>query len=439
MDDLRWSSAVDQARALRDGVISVSELHDLTVKFIEEVDPLLHAVVIPLFDRPTEGIPMLLKDAGQEIAGTPHWVGVGALRDAAAKSSVTTRLVRQFEAAGFSVVGKAACPQLSIGATTEPPGFEPTRNPWDLTRSPGGSSGGPAAAVAAGMVSVAHGSDATGSLRIPAGLCGVATLNPTSQRITSIPPAGQPPNDVWRDFVIARHAEDLAFVFEKLTGSRTPDTVSRLRVGWLDHDPEFGLELHPACREGVSVAAGLLEALGHRVEESWPDALDHLWDGVFDAFSIVGDAIRPATLEWVEQRLGRPVRQGELHQFFMEAVARGRARTPEEVSAAQTALDTAIAPIADWWKDHDILVTPTTFHPAWAIGAETGPAKTGTLLAPFSLSGQPALSLPLHQTDEGLPVGIQLVAGHGSDEILLRLAQDLQASSDWTSRRPPLE
>jgi amidase len=437
VDDLRWCSAVEQARALRDGTITASELHELTVGCIEEVDPLLHAVVVPLFDRECAGVPMLLKDAGQEMAGTPHWVGMGALRDAAATSTRTTRLVRQFEAAGLSIVGKAACPQLSIGATTEPPGFEPTRNPWDLTRSPGGSSGGPAAAVAAGLVAVAHGSDATGSLRIPAALCGVATLNPTSQRIDSVPPAGQAPNDVWRDFVISRHAEDLAFVFEKLTGCRTPDTIPRLRVGCLDHDPELGLDVHPACREGVSVAGRLLEALGHRVEECWPEALQHLWADTFGAFATVGDAIRPATLDWVEGRLGRPIRPGELQEFFMEAVARGRSRTPEQIAAAQAELDAGIAPIPRWWDNHDILVTPATFQPAWPLGAESGPAQVGTLLAPFSLSRQPALSLPLHQTDEGLPVGVQLVGRHGSDEVLLRLAQDLQASSGWISRRPP--
>ena len=214
MEDPRWASAVTQARYLRDGLVSSTELHDMAVEVIERVDPLVHAVVAPLFDRPGVGVPILVKDAGQEIAGTPHWVGVAALRDANARSTVTTPLVRSLESGGFSVIGKGACPQLSTGATTEPPGFEPTRNPWDLLRSAGGSSGGPAAAVAAGMVAVAHGSDATGSLRTPAAVCGVATLNPTSGRIVSIPPAGQAPNDAWRDFIIARHAEDLAFVFD---------------------------------------------------------------------------------------------------------------------------------------------------------------------------------------------------------------------------------
>lgn len=192
VDDVRWLSAVQQGRLLQRGMISASELRAAAFDAINQLDEVLHAVVGPLFDRPSFGVPMLLKDAGQEIAGTPYWVGVAALRDAGSTSVVTTELAARFEAIGLSIIGKAACPQMSGGATTEPPGFEATRNPWDRDRSVGGSSGGPAPAVAAGMVPVAHGSDATGSLRCPAALCGVATLNPTAGRIRGVPPAGQP-------------------------------------------------------------------------------------------------------------------------------------------------------------------------------------------------------------------------------------------------------
>lgn len=438
MDDVRWASARAQARALKDGVISASELRNITSQVLERVDPLIHAVVVPLFDRQATGVPMLVKDAGVEIAGTPHWVGVAALRDADARSARTTSLIKSFEGGGFSIIGKGACPQLSTGATTEPPGFEPTCNPWDLSRSAGGSSGGPAAAVAAGIVAVAHGSDATGSLRTPAALCGVATLNPTSGRIASVPPAGQPPNDTWRDFVITRHGEDLAFVFELLTGSPSPATIPALRVGLLDHDPELGFDVHPACQNGVGGAGILLERLGHHVEVSWPRALDHLWAAAYAAFGIVSDAVRPSTVQWVGARLGRPVEPGELQDWVFEAVERDHARSRAEVRDAEAAVGTAVAPIHAWWDEYDVLVTPTSFQPAWPLGAVVGPAQVGTLLAPFSLTGQPALSLPLHQTDEGLPVGVQLVGRPGSDEVLLRLAQDLQAAHDWTERRPPI-
>jgi amidase len=438
MTDLRWTSASEQARLLRAGDVTPAELHETAMQAIEATEPAVHAIVAPLFDRPPSGVPMLLKDAGQEIDGTPHWVGVAALRDVDARSSRTTTLVRRFEDVGFSVIGKSACPQLSTGITTEPPGFEPTRNPWDVTRSAGGSSGGSAAAVASGMVALAHGSDATGSLRCPASLCGIATLNPTSGRVATVPPAGQPFNHPWREFVLARHGEDLAFVFESLTTSTIPDSLPSLRVGVLDHDPEFDLSIHSACREAVQLAARRLEGLGHRVEVSWPAPLRNLWARTLEAVGVVSDAIRPVMISWVAERLGRPLRRGELEASVFEAADRAGHRSKEDVAAAGASLDAAMSPVSRWWDDHDLLVTPTTFQPAWRIGAQPGPAEMGGLLAPFSFTGQPALSLPLHHSEEGLPVGVQVVGPPGGDEMLLRLACDLQAECDWSSRRPNL-
>lgn len=438
MPDLQWTSAAEQHRLLRAGELIASELHDEVVGVIAKLDPIVNAVVIPLFDRPSEGVPILLKDAGQEIAGTSHWIGVAAMRDAEVMSHQTTPLAQKLESVGFSIVGKGSCPALSDGITTEPAGFEPTRNPWDRSRSAGGSSGGPAAAVASGMVAVAHGSDATGSLRCPAALCGVATLNPSTGRIPVVPPAGQLPNAAWREFVLARHAHDLSFVFERLTGSAVPDSAESLRIGILDHDPELGLPVHGACAEGVHVAARLLEALGHRVEVAWPEALDHLWSTAFDPLSVVADAIRPPVLRWVTERLGRPVQRGEVHDRVFDAAERAQSRSEREVQSAKNTLEATMRPILGWWNHYDILVTPTTFQPAWPLGSDAGFVELGTLLAPFSLTGQPALSLPLHVTDEGLPVGVQLVGRMDSDEMLLRLAEELQAAHDWTSRRPPL-
>jgi amidase len=430
---------VQQARLLRDGVLSAKELHDQAIQTIERLNPVLHPVVIPLFDRPRIGVPMILKDAGQELTGIPHWVGVAALRDAGTISSYSTELARLLERSGFGFVGKGACPPLSNGVTTEPPGFEPTRNPWDLTRSVGGSSGGPAAAVASGMVAVAHGSDATGSLRCPAALCGVATLNPTSGRIASVPPAGQPPNSAWRDFVLARHAEDLTAMFAIMTRNATAHRLplGQLRVGLLDHDPELGLEVHTECAEGVRAAGRLLASLGHRVEVDWPEGLNDLWSQAAEPFGVVSDATRPPVLLWLAQRLGRPIAVGELDPHVFEAADRARSRSLNEVIQAQGRIDTAVSRLAEWWERFDLLVTPTTFQPAWPLGSEAGLVQMGTLLAPFSLSGQPSLSLPLHWTQDSLPVGVQLVGKAGTDEMLLQLAEQLQVAWDWTQRRPP--
>jgi amidase len=365
-------------------------------------------------------------------------VGVAALRDAGVTSRRTTALAQQLEAAGFDFIGKGACPPLSNGVTTEPPGFEPTRNPWDLSRSVGGSSGGPAAAVASGMVPVAHGSDATGSLRCPAALCGVVTLNPTSGRIASVPPAGQPPNEVWRDFVLARHAEDLTAMFRTLSGAFQPAGGKSLRVGILDHDPEIGLEVHPDCAEGVHVAGRLLEELGHRVEIAWPPVLSRFWEKAADPLGVLSDATRPHVLRWLEDRLGRSVEKDELDQRFFEAVDRAASRSDGDVMLAQARIAEVAEPLVGWWDEWDLLVTPSTFQPAWPLGSASGLVQMGTLLAPFSLSGQPALSLPLHWSGEELPIGVQLVGAPGADETLLALAEELQAVFNWATLHPPV-
>jgi amidase len=438
VDDVRWMSAVEQAGLLQCGALGGAELRESVVETIERLNPLLNAVVSPLFDRPGQGVPILLKDAGQELAGTSHWVGVAALRDARVTSTGTTPLAAQIEAAGFVFIGKGACPPLSNGVSTEPPGFAPTRNPWDPSRSVGGSSGGPAAAVASGMVPVAHGSDATGSLRCPAALCGVATLNPTSGRIESLPPAGQPANTVWRDFVLSRHAEDLSMMFHTLVREVRASSDQPLRIGLLDHDPEVGHDVHAECAEGVHVAGRMLEALGHLVEIAWPTALDHFWQQAAEPLGVLSDATRPHVLQWLENRLGRPIEPHELDSQFFDAVERASRRSEVDVAKAQLVIDAAIAPLAEWWNEWDLLVTPSTFQPAWNLGSPSGLVQMGTLLAPFSLSGQPALSLPLYWGPDNLPIGTQLVGARGSDEMLLGLAERLQTVYDWTDLRPPV-
>lgn len=433
-----WRSARDQFALLERGEATGAELRDLGIRRCEALDPQLGFMVASLAERAGPGVPMLLKDAGQEIAGTPHYVGVAALRDAGATSTITTAFASQIEAFGFSIIGKAACPTLSNGVTTEPTGFAPTRNPWDLTQSVGGSSGGPAAAVAAGAVPVAHGSDATGSLRFPAAVCGLVTLVPTARRVAGVPPCGHRDYDVWRDFVLARDVEDLILVFEGLAAPVAAASPRVLRVGVLDHDPETGLEVDDVCRRGTHAVARVLDQLGHVVEPSWPAALDTIWQKTYDSFMVLSDAMRPGVLAWVSERLGRPVRPGELPDEFFDAATRAHGRSPEQVQRARSIVDAAVAPIGDWWADHDLLLTPTTFRSSWPLGGTPGYKEVGNLAAPFSLTGQPALSVPVHETVDGRPVGVQLVGRRGDDELLLALARQLQDAIGWLAHRPPV-
>ena len=435
---MEWLSAVEQHHLVARGTASARELRDEGVRRCEELDRVAHFLAASLVDRAPDGVPMLLKDAGQEIAGTPLAAGVAALRDAGHRSARTTALAARLEASGFSIIGKSTCPPLASGVTTEPPGFEPTRNPWDLTRSVGGSSGGAAAAVASGAVAVAHGSDATGSLRFPAALCGLVTLVPTAGTVASVAPCGQPQDDVWRDFVLARDPRDLTAVFEVLVGPLPPrPTGPRLRVGVLDHDPEMGLPLDAACVAGVRAVAHVLERLGHSVEVSWPPPLDSLWQRIGPALGVIVDAARPPALEWLHDALGRPARDGDVESAVFESAARDHTRSDAERQQARAVVERTVAPIAAWWDDHDLLVTPATFQVAWPLGGAPGPRECGTLAAPFSFTGQPALVVPAPHDGAALPVGVQLVGRRGDDRRLLDLADELHQLIAWTQRTPP--
>ena len=436
---MSWVSASDQLQMVATGEADADEVRDAGIARCEALNPEVGFLVSTLYERAPGGVPMLLKDAGQEIAGTPHWAGLAALRDAEHRSTQTTALADRLERAGFSIIGKSACPPLANGVTTEPAGFPPTRNPWDLTRSVGGSSGGAAAAVACGAVPVAHGSDATGSLRFPAALCGLVTLVPTAGMIEGVPPCGHPPNDAWRDFVLARDARDLSLLFEVLAGPREPEAPrSGRRVGVLDHDPELGLPVDAACVRAVHAAATLLEQLGFEVEAEWPHALDGLWQRAGHAFGIIADATRPPVLRWIEERLGRPVEADDVPGDVFEAATRDAARTPDDRVEARSVIDTAIRPLSVWWDDHDLLVTPATFKAGWPLGGHPGLPECGTLAAPFSLTGQPSIVVPIPDDETRAPIGVQIVGRRRSDRALLGLANTLQTHLGWLSFTPPI-
>ena len=270
-DELASLDATAQAELVRSGTVQPIELVDAAISRIEQLDPQLNAVVTPLFDKardqatstelpdgPFRGVPMLLKDFLCHTAGDPYFEGMRFLRDLHWREECDTYLAAKFRAAGFVFVGKTNLPELAGGAVTESAAFGPTRNPWDLTRSPGGSSGGSAAAVAAGLVPVAHGNDGTGSLRIPASACGLVGLKPSRGR-TSLGPARSPGllgNIV--EHVLTRSVRDTAAVLDAVAGTLPGDLFTaepplrpfidevgrdpgHLRVGLLLHDPVLSL------------------------------------------------------------------------------------------------------------------------------------------------------------------------------------------------------
>jgi Asp-tRNA(Asn)/Glu-tRNA(Gln) amidotransferase A subunit family amidase len=182
----------------------------------------------------------------------------------------------------------------------------------------------------------------------------------------------------------------------------------------------------------------LLDQLGHRVEVEWPPALDALWQRAGASLSVVADATRPLALRWVEGRLGRPVAYGDVPGDVIEAAGRDAARTPDDRTRAQATIDETVRPLTGWWDDHDLLVTPATFTAGWPLGGRPGLQECGTLAAPFSLTGQPSIVVPVPDGTDQAPVGVQIVGRHGSDEALLQLANTLQPQLDWLSRTPPI-
>lgn len=462
--------ATAQAALVRARQVTALELVDAAIARIEALNPRINAVIMPMFesarqqardgdygDGPFAGVPLLLKDASVEVEGTPYYLGTRLLRDIGYRSQRTTELARRFRRAGFIFIGKTNVPELSSDITTEPAVFGPTNNPWDLTRSAGGSSGGSAAAVAAGMTSIAHGADGTGSLRFPASACGVATLKPSSGRVPHMTPAEQPDQDrVWTEMVLARSIRDLAGALDAIAGPDDGDTQSApppprpyveemsqpagvLRVGLLTRDVMSGMSIDAECVRPVERTGAMLASLGHAVEESHPPALDGLFGRMAD-FGAVVVVARRAQMRWLERIIGREVTAADFDRAENFVSAEQAARvTPAQVREGLAGVEREARAIRDWWANgHDLLVTPVLRQPPWLLGSKGGAADSGLFPHPFSFSGQPALSLPLHWTPNELPVGVQIVAAYGREDVLVRVAAQLEAAMPWADRWPPI-
>jgi amidase len=470
-DELRWLDAIDQADLVRSRQVSATELVDAAIQRIEALNPALNAVILSWFEeaRATAGsasgrlagVPTLLKDLWADEAGRPITHGNAAMRAAGYRSVEDSWLVARYRKAGLVTLGRTNSPELGALPTTEPLAWGPTRNPWDLTRTPGGSSGGAAAAVASGMVPVAHASDGGGSIRIPAACCGLVGLKPSQGRITQGPRRDE--SGLGVEHVVTRTVRDCALVLDVTHGPGIGDAViapaprgpflhevgvdpGRLRIGLLDHRPD-STPVHPDCAEVVRHTAGALEALGHHVEAGFPPALaDPVFQRGFATRWSTNMAVGVAALS---DMLGRTLTAEDV-----ESSTWAQARWADNITAVDyaRALGEALAyrrAIRAWWTEGwDLLLTPTTAEPAPLLGEHaddpTDPMaplrRAGSWISftpPFNTSGQPAISLPMGMTPQGLPVGIQLVAAYGREDLLLRVAAQLEAAHPWAQRIPP--
>jgi len=385
------------------------------------------------------------------------------------QASEDSYVVRRLRRAGFVIVGRTNVPELASAATTEPDAYGPTHNPWDLERSPGGSSGGSAAAVAAGMVAVAHGTDGGGSIRIPASECALVGLKPSRGRVSCGPAFGEDMGGMASDFALTRSVRDAAALLDVLSGLEPGDPYTApgapvsfantqsveplglrigIRVAALPMTGGTDVIVDPTCVVAVELAARLLESLGHGVEEAHPAELDE--EDVSWAMGTAFFVENARAVDHWSKCLGRELGPADVDADNWVMVEAGRGTSAPGYVAALDRIHLARLRIAEWFETgFDLLLTPTIAAPPPLLGylapdpaeplqASVRSVPYGTFTSAFNLTGQPAISLPLHWTDGGLPIGVQLVAAYGREDLLLQVAAQLERAQPWADRRPPL-
>jgi len=473
--------------------VKPSELVEEAISRIEKLNPQLNAVIYKMYelarkaadgdlpDGPFKGVPFLMKDILMAYAGVPLSNGSRFLKDYIPDHD--SELVKRFKAAGIIAVGKSNTPEFGLVPITEPELFGPTNNPWDLSRTPGGSSGGSAAAVAARMVPLAHASDGGGSIRMPASCCGVFGLKPTRGRN----PIGPDFGEAWRglvcDHVLTRSVRDSAAMLDATAGpdvgapyyampparpflSEVGADPGKLRIAFTSK-PFLGGIVDKACLKGLEATAKLCQDLGHEVIEAAPQIDGKAFAKAF--LTIVCVETR-ATIEEAEMLLNR---KASFKDFEPSTWALGllgrRCRAPELSKSLNLAQLTA-RQIGEFFKKYDVLLTPTLAMPPVLTGALQpkgiravamkllGSLNAGGLINKlsgidvlaehvfgfmpytplFNVTGQPAMSVPLYWNDEGLPIGMQFVGRYGDEATLFRLASQLEKARPWSECIPPI-
>lgn len=466
MDDYRWLDATAQADLVRRSEVKPGELVEAALARIEAQNPELNAVVTTIDPRPARcdgpfaGVPFLVKDVFLEVAETPLMAGSRWL--AGNVSAHDQELTIRYRTAGLVILGKTNTCEFGLSPTVEPIVSGPTRNPWDPSRSTGGSSGGSAAAVAAGLVPMAHGNDLGGSIRYPAAWCGLFGLKPTRGRVPLGPAYGDAVSGYLSEHVLTRSVRDSAAVLDAVSGPALGDPYQapppqrafrievgapsgRLRIG-VSARPRGGQPVDPAWSSAVEQAATLLEQLGHTVEETSPDGLDDPAYGPSLETAYAG-AVSWILASWC-RRVGRPPAEGEI-----EPQTRAYWEASQRISAGQylLALETLqrlSRRVAAWFTSHDAWLTPTLGGAPPPLGelAATehdplrGSRNAGTYLMfdgeLANVTGNPAMSIPFGFDPAGLPVGIHVLGRFGDEATLFRLAAQLEQAMPWIHHTP---
>lgn len=492
-DDYGNHDGMGLADLIRRREVSAAEVLEAAIARIEAVNPRLNAVIRPLFDParqqvaggigdgPLAGVPFLIKDLLAQVDGVP--TGNGNRLWATRAASGDSELVRRWRAAGLVIAGKTNTPEFGLTPYTEPDANGPTRNPWDLTRTPGGSSGGSAAAVASGMVPIASGGDGGGSIRIPASACGIFGMKPTRGRTPAGPFIGEPWSGFAGEHVLTRSVRDSAAVLDATHGpdrgsphplpsyqGRFLDAVQRasgrLRIA-VSREPMLGKAVAPEVVTAFDEAVKLLGDLGHDVIEAAPPVEREAFSMAF--LTALAGELR-ADIEFTAKTFGVKIRPGDYDASSFGMGLLGQGFTASDLITAHRYLTLSARSILGFFGDVDVLMTPVLSTLPVKIGALQPSAIEKTLLTVlghvgggrllkklgiaeqlaaqtfefipwtpvFNVTGQPAMSVPTGWSTDGLPIGMHFVGRFADEDTLFSLAGQLEQARPWTDRRPPL-
>lgn len=480
------------AELVRKKEVSPAELVEAALERIETHNPTLNAVITklyadaratakePLPEGPFSGVPFLIKDLLATIAGVPTSGGNRLWKDIPAQ--VDSELVKRWKAAGLIILGKTNTPEFGLTPYTEPGAFGPTHNPWDVTRTTGGSSGGSAAAVAARLVPMASGGDGGGSIRIPASACGLFGLKPTRGRTPTGPTLGE----AWHGFAIehalTRSVRDSAALLDATQGAdlgapyfappqarpflnEVGTPPGKLRIAFTGQ-PLLGKKVDAEVLKGLEATIKLLQELGHELVEAAPPVNGEAFSLAF--VTILAAELR-ADIEEAARAAGKKVSVNDFDSSSFGLGMLGKALSAQEYAAAARYLQTAAREVARFSAGYDLLLTPTLAQPPVKIGslqpAESektlikliGSFDGGALLKAlgilkplaaqtfefmpwtpvFNVTGQPAMSVPLHWSPENLPIGMHFIGQFGDEATLFRLAGQLEQAQPWAGKIPP--
>jgi amidase len=471
-DEFASLDATALAGLVRQKQVKTIELVEAAIERIERLNSTLNAVVTPMFeqareaaagkspDGPFAGVPFLLKDLGALYPGVRLTMGTAFLRNFVPdhENELVTRLKR----AGLIIVGKTNTPELGILPTTEPRLFGPSHNPWDIHRTPGGSSGGSAAAVAARFVPMAHANDAGGSIRIPASCCGLFGLKPTRARNPLGPDLGDIFSGLVADHAVTRSVRDSAALLDATAGPDVGDPYwappparpflqevgadpGKLRIAFTVTAPT-NVKVHADCISAVRDAALLCADLGHEVVEAAPEINGEL---VARTFMVLFSAGCAWTIDGLGFATGQTPTQDKFEPLTWALYEIGRQQSASSYLLSLTLLQRVARDIARFFLKYDVLLTPTLSEPPVPLGTFDSPPENplqglrrAEAVVPFTpicnATGQPAMSVPLYWNAQGLPVGAHFVGRFGDEATLFRLAAQLETARPWASRRPPV-